>query len=76
MEAAAAAGGGTSDHKKLTELHKHLLHHRELFLSRQIETHKIDMVRCVTSNSCLCAGAAVDQFTVCPQREVYSEPSQ
>ncbi|KAL5463382.1 hypothetical protein EMCRGX_G032275 [Ephydatia muelleri] len=40
-----SANGGSSDHKKLTELHKHLLHHRELFLSRQIETHKIDMVR-------------------------------
>ncbi len=30
---------------KLTELEAHLVRHRELFLSRQIETYKIDMVR-------------------------------
>ncbi len=30
---------------KLTELQKHQINHRELFLSRQIETYKIDMVR-------------------------------
>lgn len=30
---------------KLGELESHLIRHRELFLSRQIETYKIDMVR-------------------------------
>lgn len=30
---------------KLGELEAHLIRHRELFLSRQIETYKIDMVR-------------------------------
>ena len=57
-----SANGGSSDHKKLTELHKHLLHHRELFLSRQIETHKIDMVRCVILS--LYMDAFVDPFTL------------
>lgn len=33
---------------KLSELQLHLIRHRELFLSRQIETYKIDMVRSVT----------------------------
>ena len=32
---------------KLGELESHLVRHRELFLSRQIETYKIDMVRYV-----------------------------
>lgn len=32
---------------KLTELQRHQIKHRELFLSRQIETYKIDMVRYV-----------------------------
>lgn len=32
---------------KLNELESHLIRHRELFLSRQIETYKIDMVRYV-----------------------------
>ena len=31
--------------EKLGELELHLIRHRELFLSRQIETYKIDMVR-------------------------------
>ena len=30
---------------KLGEMEAHLIKHRELFLSRQIETYKIDMVR-------------------------------
>ena len=30
---------------KLGEIEAHLIKHRELFLSRQIETYKIDMVR-------------------------------
>jgi len=30
---------------KLSELERHIIRHRELFLSRQIETYKIDMVR-------------------------------
>ncbi len=30
---------------KLGEMEAHLIRHRELFLSRQIETYKIDMVR-------------------------------
>lgn len=30
---------------KLSELEAHIIRHRELFLSRQIETYKIDMVR-------------------------------
>ena len=30
---------------KLSDLEKHMIRHRELFLSRQIETYKIDMVR-------------------------------
>ena len=30
---------------KLSNLQKHLIRHRELFLSRQVETYKIDMVR-------------------------------
>lgn len=30
---------------KLGEMESHLIKHRELFLSRQIETYKIDMVR-------------------------------
>jgi metastasis-associated protein MTA len=30
---------------KLSEQERHLVRHRELFLSRQIETYKIDMVR-------------------------------
>lgn len=30
---------------KLSSLQKHLIRHRELFLSRQVETYKIDMVR-------------------------------
>ena len=30
---------------KLSDLQKHQIKHRELFLSRQIETYKIDMVR-------------------------------
>lgn len=30
---------------KLGELDSHLIRHRELFLSRQVETYKIDMVR-------------------------------
>jgi len=30
---------------KLSEMESHLIRHRELFLSRQIETYKIDMVR-------------------------------
>ena len=34
-----------NNYDNLTELHKHQAHHRELFLSRQIETYKIDMVR-------------------------------
>lgn len=36
---------------KLSDQERHLVRHRELFLSRQIETYKIDMVRygkCVT----------------------------
>lgn len=32
---------------KLGNLQKHLIRHRELFLSRQVETYKIDMVRSV-----------------------------
>ena len=32
---------------KLSEQERHLVRHRELFLSRQIETYKIDMVRWV-----------------------------
>lgn len=32
---------------KLGTLQKHLIRHRELFLSRQVETYKIDMVRSV-----------------------------
>lgn len=36
---------------KLGELESHLIRHRELFLSRQIETYKIDMVR---YNRCRC----------------------
>ena len=32
---------------KLSEQERHLVRHRELFLSRQIETYKIDMVRYV-----------------------------
>lgn len=35
---------------KLSELQMHLIRHRELFLSRQIETYKIDMVRSVTAS--------------------------
>ncbi len=31
--------------EKLGELDSHLIRHRELFLSRQVETYKIDMVR-------------------------------
>lgn len=34
-------------YSKLSDLNKHLIRHRELFLSRQIETYKIDMVRYV-----------------------------
>ena len=34
-----------NNYEKLTELQKHQIKHRELFLSRQIETYKIDMVR-------------------------------
>ena len=30
---------------KLSDMEAHLIRHRELFLSRQIETYKIDMVR-------------------------------
>ena len=37
----------SNDFDKLTELETHLIRHRELFLSRQIETYKIDMVRYV-----------------------------
>lgn len=33
---------------KLSEQERHLVRHRELFLSRQIETYKIDMVRWVS----------------------------
>lgn len=33
---------------KLSEQERHLVRHRELFLSRQIETYKIDMVRYVS----------------------------
>ena len=33
---------------KLGEQERHLVRHRELFLSRQIETYKIDMVRYVS----------------------------
>lgn len=33
---------------KLGTLQKHLIRHRELFLSRQVETYKIDMVRSVS----------------------------
>lgn len=36
---------------KLSELQLHLIRHRELFLSRQIETYKIDMVRSVSSHT-------------------------
>ena len=34
-----------NNYDSLSELQKHQAHHRELFLSRQIETYKIDMVR-------------------------------
>lgn len=37
---------------KLSEQERHLVRHRELFLSRQIETYKIDMVRWVFPVSC------------------------
>lgn len=42
---------------KLSEQERHLVRHRELFLSRQIETYKIDMVRYVSLHntpSCQC----------------------
>ena len=35
---------------KLGEQERHLVRHRELFLSRQIETYKIDMVRYVLTS--------------------------
>ena len=38
---------------KLSDLQLHLIRHRELFLSRQIETYKIDMVRSVIVGGCL-----------------------
>ena len=34
-----------NNYDKMTPLQKHQIRHRELFLSRQIETYKIDMVR-------------------------------
>ena len=34
-----------NNYEKLSDLQKHQVKHRELFLSRQIETYKIDMVR-------------------------------
>lgn len=34
--------------EKLGDLDSHLIRHRELFLSRQMETYKIDMVRYVS----------------------------
>ncbi|XP_019864285.1 PREDICTED: metastasis-associated protein MTA3-like isoform X2 [Amphimedon queenslandica] len=34
-----------NNYHKLTDLQKHQIKHRELFLSRQIDTYKIDMVR-------------------------------
>lgn len=34
-----------NNYDRLSELQKHQVKHRELFLSRQIETYKIDMVR-------------------------------
>lgn len=36
-----------NNYHKLTDLQKHQIKHRELFLSRQIDTYKIDMVRYV-----------------------------
>ena len=42
LEGVAAA---SISFNKLSELEQHLVRHRELFLSRQIETYKIDMVR-------------------------------
>ena len=39
------AGKLCNNFDKLGELELHLIRHRELFLSRQIETYKIDMVR-------------------------------
>ena len=36
-----------NNYGKLSDLQKHQVKHRELFLSRQIETYKIDMVRYV-----------------------------
>ena len=36
-----------NNYDKMTPLQKHQIRHRELFLSRQIETYKIDMVRYV-----------------------------
>lgn len=34
-----------NNYHKLNELQRHQIKHRELFLSRQIDTYKIDMVR-------------------------------
>ena len=52
-ELEAASSGASSEtvlcnnFDKLGDLELHLIRHRELFLSRQIETYKIDMVRYV-----------------------------
>ena len=43
-----------NSNSKLGELDRHLIRHRELFLSRQIETYKIDMVRYVCCKQCVC----------------------
>ena len=47
---------------KLSEQERHLVRHRELFLSRQIETYKIDMVRYVSydpSSALMCVCVCV-----------------
>ena len=50
---------------KLSEQERHLVRHRELFLSRQIETYKIDMVRCVGYDSLTCIQSLVVCVCVC-----------
>ena len=45
METDGNSGVLCNNFDKLGELELHLIRHRELFLSRQIETYKIDMVR-------------------------------
>lgn len=47
---------------ELSELERHLVRHRELFLSRQIETYKIDMVRGKCSVSLLNELEDVSQY--------------